>query len=614
MSLLQPLGLLGLLSLPAIVLLHLLHERNRRAVVPSLAQWRWLERQVRGPRMRRPPLTPILLLQLAAAALLSLALARPRLDVLAGPAVLERLIVIVDTSTSMAATDLNPSRLGRAKSLAGLRLAGLGENDSAVLITAGPHPHTAADSLNLGLTGVLAELAALEPAGVGQDWQAALALASAAVLPDRRNSIVIYTDAAFTFPAELESVAYPVAIEWERLGAPQPNQAVVTISARPTGSGGTQVFARLANFGGTAADRTVTLLADGEVFDTHTVRLTAGGTLGQVWTLPPNLSAVELFLSPGDVLPADDGAVLGLLDPRPVDAVLVTALDDAVERALTSIPGLSLQVIAPEDYVPFDAHELTVFDGWLPDVWPSGGVLVFNPPPDNPLLPVRGVTRPVAIPPNVQDDLLNDVDLEHVNFGLTALLHAPDWMAPTPLQAKDASDNDVPLILEGVTGATRVVVFSFYLADTNIARRASFPVLAANAVTEVLPPTLPASLPHGAPLPLPPAEVFRDLVVTDPAGEQHALGPERPRTFDLTRLPGLYQVASSLPTGQTWHAVVGVNAGALEEGDLRLQADPSFSIVERPFAAGPSEGLELWPLLAALVGVVMLVEARLAWR
>jgi len=37
MSLLQPLGLLGLLALPVIVVLHLLHDRNRYAVVPSLA-------------------------------------------------------------------------------------------------------------------------------------------------------------------------------------------------------------------------------------------------------------------------------------------------------------------------------------------------------------------------------------------------------------------------------------------------------------------------------------------------------------------------------------------------------------------------------------------------
>src|SRR5687767_10703614 len=125
MSWLQPLGLLGLLSLPVIVLLHLWHERNRHATIPSLNLWRWLEREVRGPRMRLPPITPVLLLQLAAAIALSLALARPRLDFLAGPATLNRLVVVMDTTSSMAATDVNPSRLGWAQTRAAQLLSGL---------------------------------------------------------------------------------------------------------------------------------------------------------------------------------------------------------------------------------------------------------------------------------------------------------------------------------------------------------------------------------------------------------------------------------------------------------------------------------------------------------
>ena len=135
MTWLAPLGLLGLLSLPVIVLLHVLHARNRRAVVPTLALWRWLEREVRGPRMRLPPLSAVLLLQLSAAALLSLALARPRLDFLAGPATAERLVLVVDTSTSMSATDAAPSRLARAQAQAAVLLAGLGEGDSAALVS-----------------------------------------------------------------------------------------------------------------------------------------------------------------------------------------------------------------------------------------------------------------------------------------------------------------------------------------------------------------------------------------------------------------------------------------------------------------------------------------------
>ena len=39
MSFLQPIFLLALLALPIIILLHLLRERQRRLVVPSLQHW-----------------------------------------------------------------------------------------------------------------------------------------------------------------------------------------------------------------------------------------------------------------------------------------------------------------------------------------------------------------------------------------------------------------------------------------------------------------------------------------------------------------------------------------------------------------------------------------------
>lgn len=619
MSLLQPLGLLGLLSLPVIVLLHLLHDRNRYAVVPSLALWRWLEREVRGPRLRRPPLTAVLLLQLAAAALLSLALARPRLDVLAGPAVFERLILVVDTSTSMSAGDAAPSRLGRAQSQAALLLAGLGENDSAVLIAGGARPRALADSLHVGLSGLLSELAALRAAGAGQDWSSTLSLAAAAALPDRHNRLVVLTDGAFVFPDDLASAEYPFTVEWLRLGSAQPNQAVVALSARPTGSGGTQVFARLANFSDRAADRQVSLLVDGVPFDTHTVQLTAGGTLGQVWTLPPGAASVELQLDEGDVLPADDRAALGLLDARPVEAALVAAVPEgsgaaqpsAVERALRSIAGLSLTIVAPEDYVPFAARDLTVFDGFLPDVWPAGGVLVFNPPPGSSLLPVT-TPQPVApLAPPTGEALFADVEFDLVTFGAAAGLAEPRaaWLAPAL-----ADGAGLGLVWRGATGPSRVVVFTFVLDATNLTRRAGFPVLVANAVAEVLPPALPASLRPGDPLVLPSPDLYPDLIVTDPSGQIFLFGPDRPASFDATLLPGLYQVEGRLANGQAWRGVVGVNPGALEESDLRQPAEPAFTAQLDRAPANPSAGLEMWPLLAALVALMLLVEARLAWR
>jgi hypothetical protein len=614
MSLLQPLGLLGLLALPVIVVLHLLHDRNRYAVVPSLALWRWLEPQVRGPRLRRPPITAVLLLQLAAAALLSLALARPRLDFLAGPAVFQRLILVVDTSTSMSAADASPTRLGRAQSQAALLLAGLGENDSAVLISAGPRPRILSDSRQAGLTGLLSELAALQPAGVGQDWAAALSLGAAATLPDRHNRVVIMSDGAYEFPQALAEAQYPFSVEWVRVGASQANQAVVALSARSTGSGATQVFARLANFSDRAAERIVSLRVDGELFDTHTAQLTAGGTLGQVWTLPPGAGAVELELGGSDALPADDRAALGLLDARPVEALLVTpdpTVAGAVERALRSISGLRLSVAAPEDYLPFEVRDLTVFDDWLPAAWPSGGVLVFNPPTGSGLLPM-GALQPVrAVAPAPGEALFTDVEFNLVTFGSAGVLAEPRaaWLAPA------LTDSDgLGLVWRGASGSSRVVLFTFVLDQTNLTRRAGFPVLVANAVAEVLPPALPASLRPGDPLPLPAPDLYPLLTVTDPSGRVFDLGPDRPAHFTATALAGLYQVEGSLANGQTWRGAVGVNPGALDESDLRQPVEPEFTAqVERP-PANPSAGLELWPLLAALAAIALLVEARLAWR
>ncbi len=610
MSVLQPLGLLGLLALPVIVLLHLWHERNRQAVIPSLNLWRWLEREVRGPRMRRPPITPVLLLQLAAALLLSLALARPRLDFLAGPATLSRLVVVVDTSSSMSAQDATPTRLGWAQARATQLLAGLSAHDSAALVTAGPQPRLLADTRQVGVTGLLAALTSLEPAGVGQDWGGTLALASAATLPEHDNRIIIYSDGNFVFPDNLAANSPAAArVEWERVGSPQPNQAVVALAARPTGTGGLQVFARLANFSDRAAERTITLLADGAVVDTHAVQLTASGTLGQVWTLPPGVSSVQLSLSGGDVLPADDTAALGLHDSRPIEAVLVAEDGAALERALRSIPSLALSTLTPNEYVPFAGHELSVFQGWLPEVLPQGGVLIFDPPPGNDLLPATGLSPVGAVLPQAGDPLLTDVALDLVFFGTAVQIDAPAWLAPALLD-----EEETPLIWRGRTGASRLVVFGMLLDDTNLARRAAFPILMANAVAEVLPPALPASVRAGEPLTLPPADIFAELTITRPDGEAALFDADDARAFGGTTQTGLYVLESTFASGQPWRSVVGVNAGALDESDLRQQAAPEFQSDSGPMTDNPSEGLELWPLLVGLLAVVLLVEAHFAWR
>lgn len=610
MSFAEPLGLLGLLALPVIVVLHLLRQRVRREPIPSLRLWAQMEKEVRGSRFRRIPLTWVLLLQLLAALVLTGALARPQLPRAVQVEAARRLLLLVDTSLSMSATDAAPTRLAQAQAQAGALLATLGEVDSAVLISVGPDAVQLADTASVGLPALAAALGGLKPAGLGSDWPGAMALAAGAVAPGQDNRLVILTDGAFAFPEEL-AARPPAPVEWHWLGGSQPNQAVVALEARTLPSGAVQVFSRLANFGDVTVRRAVTLLGDGAVVDSHVAEIGPSLTTALSWTLPPDVAAVEVRLAAGDVLTADDRAALGVAAGRPIDALLVAAEPGPVERALRALPNVALSVVSPGSYAAFETHDLTVFRGWLPEAWPSGGVLVFEPPAGSPLLPTSGTARAADLGPAPADPLLAEVALDLVTFGDVRVLQPEPWLVPV------LSDQDGRgLAWRGATGASRLVVFPFALDDTNVIRRSAFPVLVANAAAEVLPPALPASVAPGTPVALPLAEHFPALTLTRPDGEARTLGADRPAVLTDTFAPGLYQLEAQTATGGTWRTGFGVNAGSALESDLRAIALPEFGDApETTVTASTRLELEdLWPWVVLAAIVVLLAEASLAWR
>jgi Ca-activated chloride channel family protein len=324
MSLLFPLGLLALLALPIIVLLHLLRERRKRVVVPSLLLWQNTPRRPDGQRSSVLPVTLLLLLHLLAALALALALAQPRwLGRLLGGS--EQLVVVVDTTTSMGARLGGSTRLQEAQAQARQLIGGIGGGDKAAVIALGPQARLVARGAAADTPRLLAAVDELRAGGTGADVAGALTLAQAALDAGTPGRVVVLSDGALPEGQQVPQ-ALAATLDWRTVGDQQDNLGIVTFAAQPRGSGAgaaVQAYARVANYGASPAQAWVRLMGDDRQLDERFVDLAAGAESELTWSLPAGIASLRAELQGGDALAADDTASLSLAQVRPLSVLLV---------------------------------------------------------------------------------------------------------------------------------------------------------------------------------------------------------------------------------------------------------------------------------------------------
>jgi hypothetical protein len=273
---------------------------------------------------------------------------------------------------------------------------------------------------------------------------------------------------------------------------------------------------------------------------------------------------------------------------------------------------VALRILPPKDYLPGMAFDLFVFQGWLPEAWPPGVVVVIEPPKDSSLLPVRGLENVRSLPVPATDPLLADVDFSGVRWSKVWALEALPEGFESLLQADRLS-----LLARGRAGFSQVYLLLPDLRSGNLTRHPTFPVLLANLVQSVGKVTLPTSLPAGEALPLPPPEGYPRLRILPPTGEAVTLAANRPAVWPDTLEPGIYRLDLTDLDGRVHSVAVGVNAGDAIESAIGPQA----------WTAGPADGtltasapvetvrtVNLMPWLVGLAVLFLILEARLAWR
>jgi Ca-activated chloride channel homolog len=466
---LTPLALLALLVAPLIYLIHWLWSSRRRVRVSAVFLWADLPHAATGRSRRRwPPLTLLLLLQLLAAILAALALARPATT--SDPP--RHLALVLDASASMQATDVAPTRFDAARARGMERIAALRPSDVVSLVRAGRDASLLASG---SPDAARSALSAAQPGAGGAAIREALALASSqvAATPERRGQIVVLTDAAWPTLDPIGPLGSPVEVVG--VGGGSENQAVTSLRVRldPTGRGQT-AFLELANQADHPARVPMLLSADGGPIDQRQVDIPARARVRLSIPLPVDARHLSLRLQGRDSLALDDQ--VGTLAPGGPrrDVLLLGRASDGLRRALESVPSLRVQATAAAPAEP----SLTVLEASLPAQLPPGPLLLIDPPANSARLLGVGLGSGARVKPD--HPLLQGLDLVALQDETPSIGGVPGW-ARVVLGTRQG-----PLIMEGRLEGHPAVALTFDPAVSGLDKSLAFPLLVSNASSFLL--------------------------------------------------------------------------------------------------------------------------------
>jgi Ca-activated chloride channel homolog len=612
MAFIQPLAFLLLGLIPVVIAMYLLKLRRTEQDVPSVYLWRRMVRDLEAnapwQRLRR---NLLLLLQVLFLLFLIVGLARPFFWSAGSGS--QALILILDVSASMAATDAAPNRLEAAKIQARRVVDDMPDGTRVTVISAGEGAQVLASSSE-DRRAVYQALDSITVQPGGSNLADALELASAIAARQPDTEIVVLSDGKVNLP---ERIALQGNLRYLPVGTGGFNQAVslLTVEDSPSGEGVT-AFAQVSDFnppGGEPVFRRLVFSADGQTIQAFDLEIPAGGQQAVLAEgLPETVQVVEAALSGDDLLALDDRAWAVYRPAEAVTVEVVTQGNRFLETALRLLPGVEPVTILPADWealVEQAPPELTIFDTYVPltRTLPTSSLLFIGPLRSSELFTVTGTLEaPRMAVENPGDAVLENLaGLDAIQILDASRVSVPDWAR---VLLADANSGEA-LLMRGETGGKRAAVLGFDLRRSDLPLQVAFPVLLANLMGWLAPPAmdLPAQLQPGE------ATSFALPANTTEASLQKPDGEVVPveRQDGRLLIPaadqlGLYQVR----WGEGETARYAVNLFSPQESDIEPAGQLAVSGLE---ASGEAEGQqqaqrEWWRPLIWLALVFIMLE------
>ncbi len=610
MQFLTPLGFwLASLAVP-IILLYMLKLRRKQVQVSSTFLWGQLlrDQQANAPwqKLKR---NLLLILQLLILAALVIAFARPiqQVPVVASGSV----IVLLDASASMNATDVNASqsRFESGRDAALDLINGLSPASSLTLILVGEKPQT----LISAETDKSLLRNALDNAHVTQgsaDWKSAFALAAGASRGEGgKATIVIISDGGLP-ESGLPSI--PGEIRYVPIGVSQNNLAISALALRPAQKA-PQLFAEATNYDSVDHDVLLSIYFNDELIDARQLSLKANSSDSLTLDNLPNTSGIykAKISNPQtnslDSLDLDNTAFAIFQSSSARRVLLVSKGNLFLEQLLASLPGIQpFRALPTEDgtiQIPNDPFNLYIFDGIIAPLLPKANLLFVNPP-SNPFFEVGGTYNEFENIQVNENNLTRFVDWSNVHVLQARTVQTPPW-AETLIESDSG-----PLVFAGETNGQRVAALTFDLRESDLPLQIAYPILFSNLINYLAPPSAfdaTQSLRPGESLSILPQTDVTRIVIASPSNQAYTVSPDQ-ATFTQTDELGYYAVnfISNDSTSVEYFAV-----NLFDENESNIQPREAIQVGQTAVTPTVSQQIgqrELWQWLAALALIVLMIE------
>ncbi len=613
-----------------IVAMYILKLRRKDVVVSSTFLWRQVIRDVQAnapfQKLRH---NLLMFLQLIIAALLIFALASPYLRLSGAPG--RSIVLVVDTSASMRATDVSPSRIEVAKHKAHDIVNGMGKDDMMMVLSASSRPEALS-----GFTNERSELHhvidSIHPHDTPTNMRDALNLAADLVSSHNNGEagrIELISDGGFESGQGNQETApqYTLAnlnlgkthVTFHPVGKGHDNVGITAVDFRRSigGEKTVQLLVVTHNYSGQPRKLTEEIYVEENLFDAHEVDLAPGAENTEVFDVqePAKPVAMRVKLDVKDDLATDNEATL-VLRPRKLLKVLLLGTENLwLENALKVDPGVTLSKAPAFTPAQAKAYDVILFNESAPAKLPEGNYLFIHCTSDQ--SPAKLVGRDGSSLGVFEKDGVGFADIErehpvlrYVDFGRENLLGVYS-AAPLGWGREIAVGDSGSLIVTGEKNKMRAEYVSFSLEKSvHFLLTVAFPIFMSNSVRWLGTggdDSEQAQIRTGETLTIPALPGIPRLTITRPDGSRRevAVGDRGGAIFTETDLAGLYKVeAPNFPTYQ-----FAANLASASESDITPHN--AITILENSDPT-PTRQVktphDLYPYLAFLALLVLLGE------